>query len=103
MDSTITQPNRTQKSNVYLILMVGITIGLAVGVNGYLVVNWLFNSNNAGFNQTVSDNSNRNANTSSVEATRTEFDWIFTEELRQSELLEVAELLTTLDLPNCWI
>ena len=100
MDSTITQPNRTQKSSVYLILMVGITIGLAVGVTGYLVVNWLFNSDGAGFNQTVSDNSNGNANTSSVESAKIEFDWIFSDELRQSELLEVAELLPTLDLPQ---
>lgn len=98
MDSTITQPDRTQKSSVHLILMVGITIGLAVGVTGYLVVNWLFNFDDSGFNQIVSDNSNENANTSSVEAAKTEVDWIFKDELRQSELLEVAELLNTLDL-----
>lgn len=98
MDSTITQPDRTQKSSVHLILMVGITMGLAIGVTGYLVVNWLFNFDDSGFHQTVSDNSNGNANTSSVEAAKTEIDWIFKDELRQSELLEVAELLNTLDL-----
>ena len=93
MNSTTTRTNRAKKSSAYLNVMVGLFTGVAIGVIGFLVVVWLFNVDHTGFNRAASDDSKH----SSIETTKTEFDWIFNEEVAQSDLLQVFETLNTLN------
>ena len=96
MNSTTTHPHRTKKSSVYLILMASVSLGLAIGVVGYLVANWLFNFGAAELDQIALGSGKSNSNTSSMETFTTKFDRFFTEDLRKSELHQAVEELSKL-------
>ncbi|MXZ43827.1 MAG: hypothetical protein F4Z01_02450 [Gammaproteobacteria bacterium] len=100
MNSTTTEPSRTRKSNVPLTLSAGASIGIVIGVVGFLAVNWMFGLNDSELGLTDSDNSVKRPASSSNENDETALDWIFTSDVKQSELHHVLRALKTLDQPQ---
>ena len=97
MNSITTEPSRTRKSSVTLTLSAGTSIGIVIGVVGYLAVNWMFGVNDSELGQTVFDNNVKQPSSSSIENDETALDWIFTKAVRQSELHHVLTVLKTLN------
>ncbi len=97
MNSTNTELNRTRKNSPSLILVACVSIGLAVGVTGYLAVNWMLDVNSGGLVQTVSDDGKNGSSSSSIESDESELDWIFATEVRHTELHHILTVLKTLN------